>query len=105
MEYRSAITLMTGDVISIPGLGEKHIGAIHQSNHDRYQLRLDEKFVESVTVDVFITNGEHRSPERRDSQQSRKQLLDAVAAEALQAGLEGRPFKMPVENEQNPSGN
>jgi hypothetical protein len=66
MEHRSALTLKAGDLITVPGLGTKTIGAINQVRHDRYQLRLDEKFVESVTADIVITNGEHRSPERHD---------------------------------------
>lgn len=63
MEYRSAITLKAGDLIPVPGLGTKTVGAINQVRHDRYQLRLDEKFAESVDVEIVITTGEHRSPE------------------------------------------
>jgi hypothetical protein len=66
MEYRSALTLKAGDLITVPGLGTKRIGAINQVSHDRYQLRLDQKFTESVDVDIVITNGEQRSPERHD---------------------------------------
>jgi hypothetical protein len=66
MNYRSAITLKHGDVISVPGIGTKIIGAIDQIRHDRYRLRLEEKFVAAVEVDVVISTGEHRSPERPD---------------------------------------
>jgi hypothetical protein len=66
MEHRSAVTLKAGDLISIPGLGTKTIGVINQVDHDRYLIRLDEKFAESVDVDIVIANGEHRSPERHD---------------------------------------
>lgn len=66
MEHRSALTLKSGDLISIPGLGTKVIGAIHQVSHDRYQIRLDEKFVESVRIEIVVNDGEHRSPERHD---------------------------------------
>lgn len=67
MEFRTALTLKPFDTITIPGLGMKVVGAINQTGHDRYQLRLDEKFVESVTVDVVIGNGEQRSPELHDA--------------------------------------
>jgi hypothetical protein len=66
MEHRSAVTLKAGDLISFPGIGTKVIGAVNQVHHDRYEIRLDEKFAESVNVDIVITNGEHRSPERHD---------------------------------------
>lgn len=66
MEHRSALTLKPGDLIDIPGLGTKTIGAVHQIRHDRYQIRLDEKFVESVKIDVVVNDGEPRSPERHD---------------------------------------
>lgn len=66
MEYRSAITLKPFDTITIPGVGTKVIGAIHQIRDNRYQIRLDEKFVESVSVDIDIDNWEQRPPERHD---------------------------------------
>jgi len=65
-EYCSALTLKRGDVISIPGLGSKLIGAINQVSHDRYSIRLDEKFAPSVDVELVVTDGEPRSPERHD---------------------------------------
>ncbi|KIA73479.1 hypothetical protein ANMWB30_24060 [Arthrobacter sp. MWB30] len=65
MEHRSAITLKAYDVISIPGIGNRYLLAIHRIRDDRYQLRLDEKFMESITVDVAVSNGGHRSPERQ----------------------------------------
>lgn len=46
------VTLACGDVIEIPGIGAKAIGAVTQIRDDRYQLRLDEKYVESIVVDV-----------------------------------------------------
>ncbi|MFJ2662633.1 hypothetical protein [Arthrobacter koreensis] len=66
MEFRSSLTLKPFDVITLPGIGTKTVGSITQTGHDRYQLRLDEKFVESVTIDVRISNGEQRSPERHE---------------------------------------
>lgn len=112
MEYCSALTLKPFDTITIPGLGTKRIGAIHQTGDYEYQLRLDGKFVASVTVDVPIASDEQRSPERHEGpwhvrQQARQpapdpqreRWLDAVAQEALLAGLEGRPFTMPTEPE------
>lgn len=107
MEHRSAITLKPFDVISIPGLGTKIIGAIHQTSHYRYQIRLDEKFTESVTVEVDISNGEQRTPERHDGPwrpagmdnsiadlQTSDQIYRAMGTTepAFLAGLEGKPF-------------
>lgn len=67
MEYRSAITLKPFDTIDIPGIGPKQIGAIDQVDHDRYRIRLDEKFVESVVIDVVTQSApEQRSPERHE---------------------------------------
>lgn len=66
MEFRSAITLKRGDVITIPGIGARMITAIDQIRHDRYTIKLDEKFKESVEINIVIGNGEHRSPERHD---------------------------------------
>lgn len=66
MELRSAITLKPGDLLSIPGIGTKQIRAIDQVRHDRYRIKLDEKFKESVEISIVIGNGEHRSPERHD---------------------------------------
>lgn len=65
-EYRSALTLKPGDVITIPGVGTRLIGAVDQIDFDRYRIRLDEKFVESLYVDIR-TNGEQRTPERHVS--------------------------------------
>lgn len=65
-EHCSALTLKRGDVINIPGLGSKLIGVIDQVSHDRYRIRLDEKFAPSVDVELVVTDGESRSPEAHD---------------------------------------
>jgi hypothetical protein len=77
-EYRSAITLKAGDVMTLPGVGTKLVGAINQLDFDRYQIRLDEKFVESIVVDVRVQNGEQRTPERHVSRQAHEDRREGV---------------------------
>ena len=83
-EYRSALTLKPFDTITIPGLGTKLIGAIHQTDPYEYQLRLDKKFVESVTVTVAIGNGDQRSPERRDCPWRRAESIPGTEASSAE---------------------
>lgn len=63
-EYRSAITLKPHDVLEIPGVGNKVVGAITQIRSGRYRIRLDEQFIESVWIEVAVGRDEDRSPER-----------------------------------------
>lgn len=47
-----SLTIELFDLVSIPGVGTKTIGVIHEIRTDRYQLRLEEKYEPSVVVDI-----------------------------------------------------
>jgi hypothetical protein len=75
-EHRSALTLKAGDVLDLPGIGQKVLGAIEQLDFDRYRLRLDQKFVEPVFIEVSVASGEQRTPERHVSRRDREARLN-----------------------------
>lgn len=68
MEHRTALTLKSGDSITLPGLSPKVIGPIQQLSWDQYRIRLDEKWVESTVLGIRVdtSNGQQRTPERHD---------------------------------------
>lgn len=83
MEYRSALTLKPFDTIEIPGIGTKQIGAIEQIRENRYRIRLEEKFVESIVIDVLTQSApEQRTPERHEGP-----WQDDPDSSAFRAGL------------------
>lgn len=65
MTPQSAVTLTLGDLIEIPGLGTRTIGAIDQARPGRYQVRLVKKFEPSVTIDVLVNPSNSEPPTER----------------------------------------
>ncbi|MCI4659718.1 hypothetical protein [Cryobacterium zhongshanensis] len=87
-DHRSALTLKPGDELTIPGIGTKRIGAVNQLDFDRYQIRLDGKFVESVVVEVSVPSGEQRTPERHESRSGREDRSESRDVAHLKEDLE-----------------
>lgn len=49
----NSVTLKLGDVVSIPSVGDMVVGSITEPRAHRFVVRLDKKFVPSVTIDIM----------------------------------------------------
>jgi len=67
----STVTLALHDLLAIPAVGEKIIGAITQIRPERFVLRLEEKFEPSIDIDVVT-----RAPQRASASLGRARFSD-----------------------------
>lgn len=49
------LLLKQGDVVTIPAIGTKMIGTIMRIREGRYQVRLEEKYVAAIVVDIDMS--------------------------------------------------
>ena len=73
MEHRSALTLKPGDLLDIPGIGTRVVGAINEARPGRYMVRLEAKFEPAITIDVVISPL-NREPAKAVSTQAEQRL-------------------------------